>query len=178
VRLGPYFAGRSAIWDEVGGYVAEVARSGGWWLASSHHVVSDEVPAPAAEVRDFYCDLHNIERVHPLVVSVQTVGREETADSYTQTYRVHDRIPLGRFTMAISYVARVHVPTHGDVFTEARQFPQVRLHGKVSFEPIGGGTRLTERLRIEAPRPLATTTARQAVKAHEAMLAGIRRCFE
>jgi hypothetical protein len=140
--------------------------------------VSDEVPAPPAEVRAFYCDLHNIKRVHPLVVSVQTVGRDETADSYTQTYQVHDRIPFGPFTMAISYIARVHVPARGDVLTEARQFPQVRLHGKVSFDPIGGGTLLTERLKIEAPRPLAATTARQAVKAHEAMLAGIRQCFE
>lgn len=140
--------------------------------------MSDEVPAAADEVRDFYCDLHNITRVHPLVVSVQAIERDETVDSYTQTYRVRDRIPFGRFTMAITYIARVHVPTCGDVLTEARQFPQVRLHGKVSFDPVDGGTRLTERLRIEAPRPLAATTVRRAVKAHGEMLAGIRRCFE
>jgi hypothetical protein len=162
----------------VNGYVRTVARSGGWWLTSSHHVVADEVPASVAEVRDFYCDLHNIKRVHPLVVSVRDVEREEAADSYTQIYRVRDRIPIGPFTMAITYLARIQVPTRGDVLTEARQFPQVRLHGRVSFEAIDGGTRLTERLRIEAPRPLASTTARQAVVAHEAMLAGIRRCFE
>jgi len=41
-----------------------------------------------------------------------------------------------------------------------------------------GGTRITEALHIEAPRLLAAMTARKAVKAHKAMLAGIRRCFD
>jgi hypothetical protein len=48
----------------------------------------------------------------------------------------------------------------------------------VSFEAIDGGTRVTERIRIAAPRPLAPVTTREAVKAHIAMLAGIRRHFE
>lgn len=141
-------------------------------------MVSDDVPATPDEVRAFYCDLRNITRVHPLVESVQIVERDETADSYTQTYRVRDHIPLGRFTMAITYTARIHVPTHGDVLTEARRAPRVRLHGKVSFEPADGGTRVTEKLKIEAPRPLVAVTARETVKAHTEMLAGIRRCFE
>ena len=33
-------------------------------------------------------------------------------------------------------------------------------------------------MRIEAPRALAAMTAREAVKAHTAMLAGMRRFFE
>jgi hypothetical protein len=48
----------------------------------------------------------------------------------------------------------------------------------VSFDPIPGGTRLTERIRISAPWPLLAMTARQAVAAHREMLAGIRRRFE
>jgi len=40
------------------------------------------------------------------------------------------------------------------------------------------GTRVTERLVIRAPRPLAATTVQQAVAAHAEMLAGIRRHFE
>jgi hypothetical protein len=69
------------------------------------------------------------------------------------------------------------VPAHGNVLTEARQFPQVRLRGIVTFEPTEVGTRLTERLQIAAPRPLAAMTRRQAVDAHAAMLAGIRSHF-
>ena len=80
--------------------------------------------------------------------------------------------------MRITYWARVEVPQHGDVITEARQFPRVRLNGTVSFEPIDSGTRLTERLNIAAPRLLAAMTEREAVNAHVAMLAGIRGHFE
>ena len=72
-------------------------------------------------------DLDNIKLVHPLVVSVRSYRTDETADGYGQTYRVTDRIPLGPFTVRTSYVALLHVPIVGDVVTEARQFPQVRL---------------------------------------------------
>jgi hypothetical protein len=66
---------------------------------------------------------------------------------------------------------------HGDVLTEARQFPRVALDGVVSFVASGNGTRVTERIRIAAPRPLAAVTVRQAVAAHAEMLAGIRTHF-
>jgi hypothetical protein len=147
------------------------------WIAHAAETLTEEIPATPREVRDFYVDLDNIKVVHPLVVSVQTLSGSETADGYVQTYRVRDRIPLGPLAIGIRYWARVEVPEHGDVLTEARQFPRVRLRGTVSFEPIGPGTRLTERLQIAAPRLLASTTRREAVKAHVAMLAGIRNHF-
>jgi hypothetical protein len=40
-----------------------------------------------------------------------------------------------------------------------------------------GVTRVTERIRIAAPRLLAPMTTREGVKAHIEMLAGIRRHF-
>ena len=140
--------------------------------------VAEDVPGPPDEVRGFYVDLDNIKLVHPLVVSVRTVDRSETADGYVQTYRVSDRIPMGPFTLPTSYLARLHVPVTGDVLSEARQFPRVRLRSTVAFQPVGVGTRVVERMRIEAPRPLASMTIRTAVEAHTAMLAGIRRLFE
>ena len=139
--------------------------------------LAEEIPAPPDRVRRFYVDLNNIRLVHPLVVSVRTVGRIETADGYVQTYRVTDRIPLGRFMLRTTYTARLHVPVHGDVVTEARQFPMVRLHGVVSFDEIDGGARIVERLRIQAPRLLATVTTREAVHAHTKMLSNIREHF-
>lgn len=148
-----------------------------FWIAHAAETLTEEIPATPDQVRDFYVDLDNIKVVHPLVVSVQTISRSETADGYVQTYRVRDRIPLGAFALRISYWARVEVLVHGDVLTEARQFPQVRLRGAVTFEPIDSGTRLTERLQIAAPRLLAATTRREAVNAHTAMLAGIRSHF-
>lgn len=125
----------------------------------------------------FYVDLNNIKLVHPLVVSVRAVARSDTADGYVQTYRVRDRIPLGPFTVWTSYVARLYVPVAGDVIAEASQFPRVRLHSVVTFEQMDEGTRVIERMRIEAPRPLAAVTVREAVNAHIAMLSGIQRRF-
>lgn len=140
--------------------------------------LSEDVGAPPDTVRAFYTDLDTITLVHPLVVSVRTIDRSETADGYLQTYRVGDRIPLGPLRLRTSYVARLYVPLTGDVFSEARQFPRVRLSGTVAFESNGTGTRVTEWIRIVAPWPLASVTTRKAVEAHTEMLAGIRRRFE
>jgi ligand-binding SRPBCC domain-containing protein len=148
------------------------------WVARAERTVWEEIPAPPDAVRDFYVDLDNIKRVHPLVVAVRATDRQETADGYAQTYRVQDRIPVGPLHLRISYLARLHVPNIGDVTTEAYQFPRVRLRTTVTFEPIAAGTRLTEHMHIEAPRALAAMTVREAVEAHTAMLAGMRRCFE
>jgi len=149
-----------------------------WWFAHAERTLSERVPAAPQRVRDFYVDLNNIKLVHPLIVSVQEVSRADTPDGYRQSYRVVDRIPLGPFTLRITYRARLHVPAAGDVLTEADQSPGVKLRGPVSFEPTGDGTRLTERIRITAPRLLAPVTVREAVKAHAEMLSGIRRHFE
>ncbi|OBA94728.1 polyketide cyclase / dehydrase and lipid transport [Mycobacteriaceae bacterium 1482268.1] len=146
-------------------------------MTQSEHTLTEIVSAPPADVRAFYVDLDNIKLVHPLVVSVRTVDRTETAGGYEQTYRVGDRIPIGPLRLPTSYVARLRVPTVGDVESEARQFPRVRLRSTVAFEPTATGTRLVERILIEAPRPLASVTTRKAVEAHTAMLGGIRRRF-
>lgn len=146
-------------------------------FVDADRTLSERVPAPPDAVRDFYVDLNNIRLVHPLIVSVETLSRSETAEGYQQSYRVVDRIPLGPLTVRIAYQARLRVPVAGDVLTEADQSPGVRLRGTVSFEPDGGGTRVTERIRIAAPRLLAGVTIREAVKAHAELLAGIRRHF-
>ena len=149
-----------------------------FWITHATRTLTEEIPAPPDQVRDFYVDLDNIKVVHPLVVSVQTISRSQTPDGYQQTYRVRDRIPLGVLSIRITYWARVEVPAHGDVMTEARQFPRVRLNGAVTFQPIDSGTRLNERLQIAAPRLLAAMTQREAVNAHIAMLAGVRSHFQ
>ncbi len=148
------------------------------WITRVERTLAEHVPGPPDDVRDFYTDLNNIKLVHPLVITVRTVDRSETADGYVQTYRVGDRIPLGPLRLRTTYVARLYVPVTGDVLSEARQFPRVRLTSTVAFEPAGTGTRVVEQIRIEAPRPLASVTTRKAVEAHTEMLAGIRRNFE
>lgn len=149
-----------------------------WWISRVERTLSEEVAATPERVRDFYVDLNNIRTVHPLVVAVRTTLHRQTDDGYEQVYRVTDRIPLGRLNLRVSYWARLQVPRRGDVITEARQFPRVRLDGRVSFESMAAGTRIIERIRIAAPRPLAAITTREAVNAHIAMLAGIRDHFQ
>ncbi|WP_406813250.1 SRPBCC family protein [Mycobacterium sp. M23085] len=149
-----------------------------WWTVHADRTLSEHVPAPPDAVRAFYVDLDNIKLVHPLIVSVETVSRSETLDGYQQDYRVVDRIPLGPLTIRVSYRARLRVPIRGDVLTAAHQSPGVRLRGVVSFEAADGGTRVTERIGITAPRPLAGLTIREGIKAHIKMLAGIRSHFE
>ena len=141
-------------------------------------VLAEDVPGAPDEVRAHYVDLNNIKAVHPLVVAVDSLSRTATDDGYVQLYRVRDRIPLGPLTLPISYTARLEVPSSGPVLTQARQFPAVRLDSVVSFDPIPEGTRLTERIRFTAPWPLLAVTVRQAVQAHNEMLAGIRRHFK
>ena len=145
-----------------------------WWICSAERTLTEDVGAPPEEVRGFYVDLNNIRLVHPLVVSVRTIARTDTPDGYEQTYRVHDRIPLGPLTLRTRYVARLQVPAAGDVIAEARQFPMVRLRSVVTFDGIEGGTRVVEHMRIQAPRLLAAVTVREAVNAHTAMLSNIR----
>jgi hypothetical protein len=154
-----------------------LSNSRRWLIGRAERTLADDVPAAPEDVRAFYVDLNNIKAVHPLVVSVHATGRIELPDGYRQSYRVKDRIPFGPLTLPTSYVAHLTVPTVGDVGTEARQFPRVRLSGIVTFEPVDSGTRVCEHLTIEAPRPLAAITTREAVKAHIEMLAGIRRHF-
>lgn len=150
----------------------------GRWISRVERTLAEDVPGPPDDVRAFYTDLDNIKLVHPLVVSVRTVDRSETADGYVQTYRVSDRVPLGPLRLRTSYVARLYVPVTGDVLTEARQFPRVRLSSNVTFGPTRTGTRVVERIRIEAPRPLASVITTKAFEAHVEMLAGIRRRFD
>ena len=95
-----------------------------WWIARIQRTLTEEITATPDQVRDFYVDLNNIKRVHPLVVAVRSTDRSQTEGGYVHTYRVHDRIPLGPFTLRTSYVARVHVLQAGDVVaTCAGEFP-------------------------------------------------------
>ncbi|SHW84343.1 Polyketide cyclase / dehydrase and lipid transport [Mycobacteroides abscessus subsp. abscessus] len=148
------------------------------WLSRSRFELREEVPGAPHDVRTFYADLANMKLVHPLVVAVDCLADRQDARGHCREYRVRDRIPLGRFGMGVTYRATVLIAPDGVVHTEARQFPNVRPSGTVTFVPLGAGTTVTEAVDIEAPRPLLGFTIAQAEKAHAAMLAAIRHHFE
>jgi ligand-binding SRPBCC domain-containing protein len=144
----------------------------GVWIGQVGRSVTAVVPAAPEVVRDFYVDLDNLARIHPLVVAVAPLG----CRGDTREYRVTDRIRLGPVTLRIRYAVTL-TTRGGEVLSVSRQFPRVRLHTRVSFVARGETTVLTEDMRIEAPRPLLGLTARQAVAAHEEMLAGVAAHF-
>jgi len=143
------------------------------WTAQTRRRLSADVPAAPDEVRVFYCDLHNMTKVHPLVMSVHCEKHQIGPDGDYRDYRIDDRIPLGPLALRVRYRASVLLAPDGVAHTRARQFPQVQLDGTVTFTPAAAGTTITECIDISAPRPLAGYTVRQAVKAHTAMLARI-----
>ena len=147
------------------------------WLSRSRFELREEVPAAPDDVRTFYTDLANMKLVHPLVVAVACLADQQDVRGRRRDYRVRDRIPFGPFSLCVTYRATVLIAPDGVVHTEARQFPRVRLLGRVTFAHAGAGTTVTEAVDIEAPRPLMAFTAAQAEKAHAAMLAAIRRHF-
>lgn len=140
-------------------------------------MVVDDIPAPPAQVRAYYVDLKNLAAVHPLIVSVDVISDSVTDGVHETSYRIKDRVPVGFLTLPAIYTAIMQVPVDGPVTSRALQFPGVRLQSRVSFDPVNGGTRLTESIQISAPRPLLGLTVRGAVAAHTEMLAGIRRHF-
>jgi hypothetical protein len=147
-------------------------------VAEAHErTLVEQIPGAPEAVRRYYVDLDRIADVHPLVVNVRTLSHRVTDEGYETTYRVKDLIPLGFLTLPISYTATLTVPAAGAVTAQAWQFPGVRLDSVVTFDAENGGTRLTERISISAPRVLLAVTVRQAVAAHIEMLAGIRRHF-
>ncbi|MGY4646587.1 protein gp37 [Mycobacterium sp. URHB0021] len=105
----------------------------------------------------------------PLILSARKAGPDH--------WRIQERNPLGPSSFRVWYSMHVHVEANGDMVGEVRLLG-VRLHSVMSFESVDDGTQVVERVRIVAPRPLIGNMHRESLKAHEEMLAAIRRHFE
>lgn len=140
------------------------------WRATSEWTLTEFVPTDPATMRAFYTDLTNLKGIHPLILEVREVAPGR--------WRVRERNNLGALGFRTWYSVNLHVGADGDVVGESQAHFGVRLHDVVSFESVDGGTTVVERLRLVAPRPLIGYAHREAVKAHESMLAAMRRHFE
>ncbi|MDO3638167.1 SRPBCC family protein [Mycolicibacterium arseniciresistens] len=141
-----------------------------WWRASSEWTLTEFVPTDPATIRGFYTDLQNLKAVHPLILTVREVAPGR--------WRVQERNAIGPLAIRMWYSVQMDVDVDGDVIGDSQAHLGVRLRDVVSFEAVDGGTEVVERLRLVAPRPLIGYAHREAVKAHEEMLAGMRRHFE
>lgn len=141
-------------------------------------VLEVELRAPRDRVRSFLCDLHNQRDLHPLIVAVEEQAADPARPS-ARRYRITDRVPIGPFGMTIVYTAAVEAQGAGRVCAEAWQAPRIHLTTEYELTVLeDGGTRLVERVSVEAPWPLRRFTIRQAQVAHRTTLDRMKRLLE
>ena len=136
-----------------------------------------EICVPRARLHDFLCDLQNYLPLHPLIESIQELSPSE-AMPHARRYRVVDRIPFGPFRFRSVYTAALESVTEHEVHGHAWQSPGIRLHTIYALEESSSGTRLVERVTIEAPRILRRFVLRQARQSHAETLAKMKALLE
>jgi hypothetical protein len=136
-----------------------------------------EIRVPQAQLRTFLCDLHNYALLHPLIQSIDEISPGSEMPG-ARRYRVVDRIPLGPFRLRAVYTATLESVAANEVHGHAWLSPGVRLHTIYALEESESGTRLVERVRIEAPRILRRFVVRQARKSHQETLAKMKDLLE
>ncbi len=136
-----------------------------------------EIRVPRAQLHAFLCDLHNYVPLHPLIESIEEVSPTDDMPG-ARRYRVVDRLPLGPFRLRTVYSAALESVTANEVHGHAWQSPGVRLHTTYSLEETESGTRLIERVSIEAPRILRRFVVSQARQSHKQTLAKMKALLE
>lgn len=134
-------------------------------MRSSDFVHEIEIGVSRESLCTFLGDLHNYVALHPLIVSIDEL--EPLAERpNARRYRVLDRIPVGPFTIRASYVAELETMDQGLVRGRAWQRPGVRVKTEYELTAVDAGTRLVERVAIDAPRLMRAFVVDQARRAH------------
>lgn len=129
--------------------------------------------------RAFLASLQNHAKIHPLIVTVQSLGESKTPDGLVVGhYNIRDRMRLGPFTVRFTYRVHQWLDAEGNWLSEAFQFPRITLRNTTRFLPEGSGTRLKEEVRIDAPRWLSAFVFRQAWESHRQMLLNLKKQLE
>ena len=132
-----------------------------------------DIQVGRARLHDFLCDLQNYRTLHPLIESIEEIARsEEMPDA--RRYRVVDRIPVGPFRLRTVYTAALEAVTENEIHGYAWQVPRIRVNTVYELEEIALGTRLSERVSIEAPRFLHRFVVREARRSHQETLTEIK----
>ena len=127
-----------------------------------------EINAPVSTVWSLVSDVTRMPQWSPQCRVMKALGPIRPG---TRTININRRGML--FWPTTSVITEV-VPERKSAF----RIPINTTVWSYELEPTATGTRLTETIRIRAPRMLLAVPVRQAVAAHREMLAGIRRHFE
>ena len=76
------------------------------------------------------------------------------------------------------YTAALDPVSSSEVHGHAWQAPRIRLHTVYALEEVASGTRLVERVRVEAPRILRAFVVSQARRSHEETLGRMKEFLE
>ena len=136
-----------------------------------------EIRVPKAQLQAFLCDLHNYVPLHPLIESSEEISPTNEMPG-ARRYRVVDRIPLGPFRLRTVYTAALESVSVNEVHGHAWQSPGIRMQTIYALEGAESGTRLVERVSIEAPRILRRFVVSQARQSHKETLAKMKALLE
>lgn len=146
-------------------------------MATPDFVHEIEIHCARAKVHAFLCDLQNYVPLHPLIESIEELAPAD-AMPRARRYRVVDRIPLGPFRLRAIYTASLESVTDHEVHGHARQSPGIRLHTVYELEEVAAGTRLVERVFVDAPSILRRFVVQQARASHDKTLQGMKTLLE
>lgn len=146
-------------------------------MALADFVHEIEIHVSRARIHAFLCDLQNYVPLHPLIESIEEIS---PADEMPQArrFRVVDRIPLGPFRLRTVYTAALEPVSEHEVHGHAWQSPGIRLHTVYALEDVASGTRLVERVSVDAPRILRRFVVSQARSSHEETLRKMKMLLE
>ncbi len=136
-----------------------------------------EIQVTRARLHAFLCDLNNYVPLHPFIESIEELAADDEMPG-ARRYRVVDRIPIGPFRFRTVYTAALDPVSEREVHGHAWQSPGVRLLTVYELEDIASGTRLVERVSIDAPWILRGFVASQARKSHHETLAKMKVLLE
>jgi ligand-binding SRPBCC domain-containing protein len=138
------------------------------------------INASPEAVRNFLAKLENHQKIHPLIIAVKHDNTTTASDGVPiQHYHITDRMKLGPSTLQFTYrvTNRVNPAAVTELVFEAFQFPRIHLSNTMSFHLEGDGTRLRERVIINAPRILLGTVYKQALQSHRESFAKLATLF-
>ena len=143
------------------------------------------VAASADTVRTALATLTEHERLHPLIVSTQSLPDAIAPDgSVLRRYRIVDGVRMGPLRLRVTYRAELWVDASGAVVSDAFQSPGVRLHVVSRVTPLtpqasaNEQTRVDETVTIDAPHLLLGYVRNQAQQAHRALFANLKSWLE
>ena len=136
-----------------------------------------EIAVGLSALHAFLCDLNHYVPLHPLIVRVEELPPRPDLPN-ARRFRVVDRIRVGPLHLRTTYEAALEPVSERLVRGHAWQSPGVRLRTDYALSPMGDGTRLEERVVVEAPRLLRGYVVRTASAAHAETLRAMKALLE